>query len=84
MGCWVQTVKHPRKRLYRARAHSNPLNDAHFPVPAHPDAFNWYSGIPSFVFGLMVLDGLRKAASWYLSHELSLNTFYEWIIMFTG
>ncbi len=26
----------PRKRFYRARAHSNPLNDAHFPVPTSP------------------------------------------------
>ena len=31
----------PKKRLYRSRAHSNPLNDQHFPVPAHPDACNW-------------------------------------------
>ncbi|EIE27311.1 guanine-7-methyltransferase, partial [Coccomyxa subellipsoidea C-169] len=34
-------VKHPRKRLYRARAHSNPLNDANFDVPAHPDQYDW-------------------------------------------
>lgn len=26
----------PRKRFYRARAHSNPLSDSHFPVPASP------------------------------------------------
>ncbi|GAB4823506.1 hypothetical protein N2152v2_010552 [Parachlorella kessleri] len=34
-------VKHPKKQLYRARAHSNPLNDIHFPVPTHPGDFNW-------------------------------------------
>lgn len=26
----------PRKRFYRARAHSNPLSDSHFPVPVSP------------------------------------------------
>ncbi|EEF32774.1 tRNA (guanine-N(7)-)-methyltransferase [Ricinus communis] len=26
----------PRKRFYRARAHSNPLSDSHFPVPFSP------------------------------------------------
>lgn len=26
----------PRKRFYRARAHSNPLSDSHFPVPISP------------------------------------------------
>ncbi|KAL6207721.1 hypothetical protein ACLB2K_018675 [Fragaria x ananassa] len=26
----------PRKRFYRARAHSNPLSDSHFPVPVAP------------------------------------------------
>lgn len=31
----------PKKRLYRSRAHSNPLNDSHFSVPAHPDAYDW-------------------------------------------
>ena len=31
----------PKKRLYRSRAHSNPLNDQHFSVPAHPDAYDW-------------------------------------------
>lgn len=27
--------------MYRARAHSNPLNDANFNVPAHPDDYDW-------------------------------------------
>lgn len=29
--------KLPRKRFYRARAHSNPLSDSHFPIPISPD-----------------------------------------------
>ena len=31
----------PKKAMYRMRAHSNPLNDAHFPVPVGPDAYDW-------------------------------------------
>ncbi|KAJ4813927.1 tRNA (guanine-N(7)-)-methyltransferase [Rhynchospora pubera] len=30
------TARLPRKRFYRARAHSNPLSDSHFPVPICP------------------------------------------------
>ncbi|BDA48036.1 tRNA (guanine-N(7)-)-methyltransferase [Coccomyxa sp. Obi] len=41
-----QGVKHPRKRLYRARAHSNPLNDANFDVPAHPAQYDWSTHYP--------------------------------------
>lgn len=32
----------PRKALYRARAHSNPLNDTYFDAPAHPDDLDWW------------------------------------------
>lgn len=32
---------YPHKRFYRARAHSNPLNDAHFPVPTSPADVDW-------------------------------------------
>ncbi|KAL6992095.1 tRNA (guanine(46)-N(7))-methyltransferase [Sarracenia purpurea var. burkii] len=31
-----KTSRLPRKRFYRARAHSNPLSDSHFPVPISP------------------------------------------------
>lgn len=31
----------PRKRFYRARAHSNPLSDSHFPVPLSPSQFDY-------------------------------------------
>eukprot|EP00871_Galdieria_phlegrea_P004750 jgi/Galph1/5276/GphlegSOOS_G3978.1 len=35
-----------RKRDFRARAHSNPLNDAEFLVPNNPSDFDWSSIIP--------------------------------------
>lgn len=38
----------PRKRFYRARAHSNPLNDQHFPVPTCPAEYDWSSHYPKF------------------------------------
>jgi len=33
----------PKRRCYRARAHSNPLNDAFFPVPVCPEQYDWES-----------------------------------------
>uniref|UniRef100_A0A7S0YB59 tRNA (guanine-N(7)-)-methyltransferase n=1 Tax=Polytomella parva TaxID=51329 RepID=A0A7S0YB59_9CHLO len=41
-------VKHPRKRFYRARAHSNPLNDSMFDVPTSPDEVEWNEMFPQF------------------------------------
>lgn len=35
------TTVHPRKRFFRARAHSNPLNDFSFDVPARPEDADW-------------------------------------------
>ena len=37
-----EEVKAPRKALYRMRAHSNPLNDASFPVPLSPAHCDWW------------------------------------------
>lgn len=34
-------VAMPRKALYRQRAHSNPLLDAHFDVPLSPNHVKW-------------------------------------------
>lgn len=31
----------PRKRFYRARAHSNPLSDSHFPIPIAPSEVDY-------------------------------------------
>ncbi|KAJ1696118.1 hypothetical protein LUZ63_004630 [Rhynchospora breviuscula] len=36
----------PRKRFYRARAHSNPLSDSHFPVPICPSDVDFASHYP--------------------------------------
>mmetsp|Transcript_10509 Transcript_10509/g.29899 ORF Transcript_10509/g.29899 Transcript_10509/m.29899 type:complete len:257 (+) Transcript_10509:69-839(+) len=36
----------PRKRFYRARAHSNPLNDQYFPVPTRPQEYDWSLHFP--------------------------------------
>lgn len=39
---------HPRKRFYRARAHSNPLSDSQFPVPISPARIDWSEHFPAF------------------------------------
>ncbi|KAH9607088.1 hypothetical protein KSS87_005017 [Heliosperma pusillum] len=36
----------PRKRFYRARAHSNPLSDSHFPVPLSPGHVDYTEHFP--------------------------------------
>lgn len=36
----------PRKRFYRARAHSNPLSDSHFPVPVSPSHVEYSQHYP--------------------------------------
>ncbi|CAI0438792.1 unnamed protein product [Linum tenue] len=36
----------PRKRFYRARAHSNPLSDSHFPVPVSPRHVDYTAHFP--------------------------------------
>lgn len=41
-------VKHPRKALYRARAHANPLSDSQWPVPAHPSEYDWSDHFQEF------------------------------------
>ncbi|PNH06732.1 tRNA (guanine-N(7)-)-methyltransferase [Tetrabaena socialis] len=41
-----EEVAHPRKRFYRARAHSNPLNDAEFDVPTTPEDVDWSEHYP--------------------------------------
>ncbi|XP_061339358.1 tRNA (guanine-N(7)-)-methyltransferase [Gastrolobium bilobum] len=38
----------PRKRFYRARAHSNPLSDSHFPVPISPCHVDYSLHYPQF------------------------------------
>ncbi|KAF9613320.1 hypothetical protein IFM89_006830 [Coptis chinensis] len=38
----------PRKRFYRARAHSNPLSDSHFPVPLTPSHVDYALHYPQY------------------------------------
>ncbi|GER25699.1 tRNA (guanine-N-7) methyltransferase [Striga asiatica] len=42
-----KTTGLPRKRFYRARAHSNPLSDSHFPVPISPNHFDYTAHYPN-------------------------------------
>ncbi|KAL0329499.1 UNVERIFIED_CONTAM: tRNA (guanine-N(7)-)-methyltransferase [Sesamum radiatum] len=44
-----KTTGLPRKRFYRARAHSNPLSDSHFPVPVSPSQFDCTVHYPQFL-----------------------------------
>ncbi|KAK4368292.1 hypothetical protein RND71_012084 [Anisodus tanguticus] len=46
----------PRKRFYRARAHSNPLSDSHFPIPISPAEVDYSLHYPEMVKA----DGSKK------------------------
>lgn len=48
-----KTTGLPRKRFYRARAHSNPLSDSHFPVPVSPSQVDYTLHYPMY-------DGSKK------------------------
>ncbi|XP_073027217.1 tRNA (guanine-N(7)-)-methyltransferase isoform X2 [Primulina eburnea] len=48
-----KTTGLPRKRFYRARAHSNPLSDSHFPVPIFPSQVDYNLHYPMY-------DGSKK------------------------
>lgn len=41
-------VKHPKKRNYRQRAHSNPLSDHSFDYPVSPSSMDWRKLYPNF------------------------------------
>ncbi|KAL5976335.1 hypothetical protein ACLOJK_020666 [Asimina triloba] len=47
----------PRKRFYRARAHSNPLSDSHFPVPICPSQLDYSQHFPYFFPAEGIADG---------------------------
>ncbi|KAI8463324.1 MAG: putative methyltransferase-domain-containing protein [Monoraphidium minutum] len=49
VGAHQATAKHPRKSMYRARAHSNPFNDPIYDVPPHPDDMDWSEHFPERV-----------------------------------
>lgn len=44
----IASARLPRKRFYRARAHSNPLSDSHFPVPVSPAEFDYSEHFPAY------------------------------------
>lgn len=50
----------PRKRFYRARAHSNPLSDSHFPVPLSPSHVNYSLHYPQLFPSSDQVDSSRK------------------------
>ncbi|XP_038975328.1 tRNA (guanine-N(7)-)-methyltransferase-like [Phoenix dactylifera] len=43
-----RSARLPRKRFYRARAHSNPLSDSHFPIPIIPADMDYSQHFPYF------------------------------------
>ncbi|CAI0376489.1 unnamed protein product [Linum tenue] len=47
----------PRKRFYRARAHSNPLSDSHFPVPVSPRHVDYSAHFPELFPSSDQVDG---------------------------
>ena len=50
----------PRKRFYRARAHSNPLSDSHFPVPTSPCHVDFSLHYPQFCSSSDQIDSSKK------------------------
>lgn len=50
----------PRKRFYRARAHSNPLSDSHFPIPISPCHVDYSLHYPQFFPSSDKIDGAKK------------------------
>lgn len=50
----------PRKRFYRARAHSNPLSDSHFPVPISPSHVDYSLHYPQFFPSSVQADTSKK------------------------
>jgi tRNA (guanine-N7-)-methyltransferase len=50
----------PRKRFYRARAHSNPLSDSHFPIPISPCHVDYSLHYPLFFPSSDKIDGAKK------------------------
>lgn len=50
----------PRKRFYRARAHSNPLSDSHFPIPISPSEVDYSLHYPQLFPSNDQQDGSKK------------------------
>ncbi|XP_050226476.1 tRNA (guanine-N(7)-)-methyltransferase [Mercurialis annua] len=50
----------PRKRFYRARAHSNPLSDSHFPIPISPYQVDYSLHYPQIFTSSDNVDSSKK------------------------
>ncbi|KAM6550064.1 hypothetical protein CsatB_021740 [Cannabis sativa] len=50
----------PRKRFYRARAHSNPLSDSHFPIPISPANVDYSTHYPQLFPSSERSEGSKK------------------------
>lgn len=55
-----KTTGLPRKRFYRARAHSNPLSDSHFPVPISPSQVDYSVHYPQLFPSPDKFDGTKR------------------------
>ncbi|KAK3010437.1 hypothetical protein RJ639_012198 [Escallonia herrerae] len=58
--CISKSTRLPRKRFYRARAHSNPLSDSHFPVPISPSHVDYSLHYPQFFQSSDIVAGFKK------------------------
>ncbi|KAI8011482.1 tRNA (guanine-N(7)-)-methyltransferase [Camellia lanceoleosa] len=55
-----KSTRLPRKRFYRARAHSNPLSDSHFPVPISPCHADYFLHFPQLFPSSDQVDNSKK------------------------
>ncbi|CAA2998642.1 tRNA (guanine-N(7)-)-methyltransferase [Olea europaea subsp. europaea] len=55
-----KTTGLPRKRFYRARAHSNPLSDSHFPIPVSPSQVDYSVHYPQLFPSPDKFDGSKS------------------------
>ncbi|KAJ6373366.1 hypothetical protein OIU76_027662 [Salix suchowensis] len=73
----------PRKRFYRARAHSNPLSDSHFPVPISPSHVDFSLHYPQFSCEVSCIKRVQFAdiGCGFGGLLISLSTFFPETLM---
>ncbi|KAJ6354878.1 hypothetical protein OIU77_005471 [Salix suchowensis] len=73
----------PRKRFYRARAHSNPLSDSHFPVPISPSHVDFSLHYPQFSSEVSCIKKVQFAdiGCGFGGLLISLSTFFPETLM---
>lgn len=47
-GKTIRKVNMPQKKKFRMRAHINPMNEIHIPVPKNPNYAQWHQHFPSY------------------------------------